>query len=128
MLDSNTGFERMIWISRSNLCFERNADLRGKMSRRTAKIAFALLLWSGLCLAASPDLRAQAAPQSPAPASSAPTPSGDAPSSDPATMFPHSESSRFWISGQVNIITQWHPAFRSPYQGPNSLSPEAQDA
>jgi carbohydrate-selective porin OprB len=28
----------------------------------------------------------------------------------------------------VNIITQWHPAFRSPYQGPNSLSPEAQDA
>jgi hypothetical protein len=44
------------------------------------------------------------------------------------TLFPHSESSRFWISGQVNIITQWHPAFRSPYQGPNSLSPEAQDA
>ena len=43
-------------------------------------------------------------------------------------MFPHSESSRFWISGQANIITQWHSAFRSPYQGANSLSPEAQDA
>ena len=43
-------------------------------------------------------------------------------------MFPHSESSRFWISGQANFISQWHPAFHSPYQGPNSLSPEAQDA
>jgi high affinity Mn2+ porin len=58
------------------------------------------------------------------------------PSSEPAnqdqdpsvTMFPHSESSRFWISGQANFISQWHPGFHSPYQGPNSLSPEAQDA
>jgi hypothetical protein len=46
----------------------------------------------------------------------------------PVTMFPHSDSSRFWISGQANIISEWHPAFHSPYQGPNSLSPEAQDA
>ncbi len=30
--------------------------------------------------------------------------------------------------GQANFISQWHPAFRSPYQGPNSLTPEAQDA
>ena len=44
------------------------------------------------------------------------------------TLFPHSQSSRFWISGQVNIISQWHPAFTSPYQGENSLSPQAQDA
>jgi hypothetical protein len=56
-----------------------------------------------------------------------------APADDPAsdetpTMFPHSESSRFWISGQANFISQWHPAFHSPYLGPNSLSPEAQDA
>jgi high affinity Mn2+ porin len=33
---------------------------------------------------------------------------------------------RFWISGQINSITQFHPAFRSPYAGENSLrgSPE----
>lgn len=43
-------------------------------------------------------------------------------------MVPHSEWDRLWLSGQVNIISQWHPAFRSPYQGPNSLSPKAQDA
>jgi carbohydrate-selective porin OprB len=33
-----------------------------------------------------------------------------------------------WISGQANFISQWHPAFHSPYQGANSLSPQAQDA
>jgi high affinity Mn2+ porin len=43
-------------------------------------------------------------------------------------MFPHQEWSRLWLSGQANIISQWHPAFHSPYQGPNSLTPEAQDA
>ena len=51
---------------------------------------------------------------------------------DPAdqtpTFFPHSESSRFWISGQANFISEWHPNFHSPYQGPNSLSSRAQDA
>jgi hypothetical protein len=26
--------------------------------------------------------------------------------------------------GQANFISQWHPTFRSPYQGLNSLSPE----
>jgi high affinity Mn2+ porin len=43
-------------------------------------------------------------------------------------MFPHPETDRLWISGQANFISQWHPAFHSPYRGPNSLSPEAQDA
>lgn len=51
------------------------------------------------------------------------------PATDPVpVMFPHPETDRLWISGQVNIISQWHPAFPSPYQGRNSLSPEAQDA
>ena len=51
------------------------------------------------------------------------------PTSDPLPiMFPHQQWSRFWLSGQANIISQWHPTFTSPYQGPHSLSPEAQDA
>jgi hypothetical protein len=37
------------------------------------------------------------------------------------TMAPHSESVRYWISGQANSIFQMHGHFRSPYQGPNSL-------
>jgi len=44
------------------------------------------------------------------------------------TMIPHAEWDRLWLSGQANFISQWHPAFHSPYQGKNSLSPEAQDA
>jgi high affinity Mn2+ porin len=43
-------------------------------------------------------------------------------------MFTHPESDRWWISGQANWISQWHPAFHSPYQGPRSLAPQAQDA
>src|SRR5690242_7548680 len=47
---------------------------------------------------------------------------------DSSVMLPHFESDRIWLSGQANFISQWHPAFHSPYQGPNSLSPETQDA
>jgi high affinity Mn2+ porin len=44
------------------------------------------------------------------------------------TMFPHTEWDRIWLSGQANFISQWHPSFHSPYQGKNSLTPQAQDA
>src|ERR1700728_698968 len=37
------------------------------------------------------------------------------------TMFPHSDTARYWISGQTNTIFQGKPGFHSPYQGPNSL-------
>ena len=35
---------------------------------------------------------------------------------------------RIWLSGQANFITQGHPAFDSPYSGPNSLPADGQDA
>jgi len=44
------------------------------------------------------------------------------------TMFSRAPNDHLWLSGQANIITQWHPDFHSPYQGPHSLAPEAQDA
>jgi high affinity Mn2+ porin len=47
---------------------------------------------------------------------------------DPLTMFPHSDTSRYWISGQANVILQWHPTFPAKYTGPNSLTPWAQSA
>jgi len=51
------------------------------------------------------------------------------PENDPIpVMFSHPETDRLWISGQANFISQWHPAFHSPYEGHNSLSPQAQDA
>ena len=36
-------------------------------------------------------------------------------------MFPHSETSRYFLAGQANIIFQAHGPFHSPYSGPNSL-------
>ena len=46
----------------------------------------------------------------------------------PTTMFPHAESGRYWISGQGNVVFQWHPAFPAKYSGRNSLSPQAQSS
>ena len=55
-------------------------------------------------------------------------PVGTPPDDPQVTMFHHPEWDRLWISGQANFISQWHPEFHSPYQGKNSLTPEAQDA
>jgi high affinity Mn2+ porin len=44
------------------------------------------------------------------------------------TVFPHSESSRYWISGQANVVFQWHPSFPAQYCGRNSLTAGAQSA
>jgi hypothetical protein len=48
--------------------------------------------------------------------------------SDRETLFPHTESGRYWISGQANIILQGHPAFHAQYSGPNSLTNWGQSA
>jgi high affinity Mn2+ porin len=46
----------------------------------------------------------------------------------PDTVFPHSESARYWISGQVNIILQAHAGFRALYSGQNSFTNWSQSA
>ncbi|HWX91018.1 MAG TPA: carbohydrate porin [Terriglobales bacterium] len=46
----------------------------------------------------------------------------------PVTMFPHSQSARGWISGQDNIIVQWHPSFDAKYSGANSFRTKAEHA
>jgi high affinity Mn2+ porin len=57
-------------------------------------------------------------PGAPAPPAASTDDSGDAES---LTLFPHSETSRYWISGQANIVLQWHGPFPAKYSGPNSL-------
>jgi len=54
--------------------------------------------------------------------------SADPNPSDPPTLFSHSNTSRYWVSGQANVVLQWHPSFSAPYSGPNSLSAPAQSA
>ncbi len=51
------------------------------------------------------------------------------PADDPAlTLFPHSQTAPYWISGQDNIIFQWHPSFDAPYSGPHSFNSQAEHA
>jgi high affinity Mn2+ porin len=37
------------------------------------------------------------------------------------TVFPHTDTARWYLVGQANIIFQAHPGFHSPYSGQNSL-------
>jgi hypothetical protein len=89
------------------------------------RLCFALIFAAGTLFSPTPSgAQDPQSEQTPAPPNAE-----TGPATDPIpVMFPHPESDRIWISGQANIISQWHPAFPSPYQGRNSLSPEAQDA
>lgn len=95
----------------------------GSLVRRSGLAASRLLLASAFA-AATACAQDTAPSQQDSQPGAEPTPSADS----LPVMFPHPEMDRLWLSGQVNIVSQWHPAFHSPYQGPNSLTPEAQDA
>lgn len=90
---------------------------------RFLRLPWFLLLSVGLLGAA--ETRAQQADTAMSAPEATPENLGD---DSPVVMLPHGEWDRIWLSGQANFISQWHPGFHSPYQGKNSLSPEAQDA
>jgi high affinity Mn2+ porin len=69
---------------------------------------------------ALPALLQFGAPQQP-PQAPTPQPAAAAGEDPGLAMFPHSQTARYWISGQTNTIFQAKPGFHSPYQGPNSL-------
>ncbi len=62
----------------------------------------------------TPDSNPEASPQQPA--------------ADSVTLFPHSNTARYWISGQANVVLQWHGAFPAKYSGPNSLHSQPENA
>jgi high affinity Mn2+ porin len=80
---------------------------------------------SSLLPSASP--QAAVNPQQ-APGDQTSSPPQDSDSDDLLTLFPHSESSRYWISGQANIVFEWHPSFPAEYSGPNSFRAQAESA
>ena len=56
-----------------------------------------------------------------------PTPLQREPEEAPVVaMAQHGEDSRWWLSGQANIIFQGRTPFHSPYQGPNSFRNSAE--
>jgi high affinity Mn2+ porin len=85
---------------------------------------------------AQPTDPAEQAPGANAPASGTPTheategtasAADDSENSDVVTLFPHSQTSRYWISGQANVILQWHDSFPAAYSGKNSFLPAAEN-
>jgi len=78
--------------------------------------------------AAKPPATANQAPASPASNNEPGSGSVAAIPDDNLTVFPHSQTARWWISGQVNAIMQYHPEFPAQYSGPNSLTNWAQSA
>jgi hypothetical protein len=95
------------------------------MRHLTFQFVLAICAMLGAFLAAA-ELRAQDSPA--VQAQTSPVTDSTAEADPVPAMFAHPETDRWWISGQANWISQWHPAFHSPYQGANSLPPEAQDA
>jgi len=82
-----------------------------------------------VCCGAAHIAGAQDPAQAPTETTQTGTPStGDSPSDKPLTVFPHSETSRYWISGQANLVFQWHGSFPAQYTGTNSFTPWAQSA
>ena len=64
--------------------------------------------------------RAQDAPNAPEPQVPVPDPK--------ATFFEHSQTSKWWVSGQANFVFQAHGDFYALYSGPNSLKNTAEHA
>ena len=102
------------------------------MTRLLTQFALPIFVLLFVCLMASRDVSAQnSLPSKPVAQTSTPPPSAGDDSKDSGdllTVFPHSETSRYWISGQANIILQWHPAFPAKYSGPHSLLPVGENA
>jgi high affinity Mn2+ porin len=110
-------------------------------------IAATLLLSAPLCAQgqnhnpalANPAAASLALPDAPQPAapepasiaipiqdSSVPAKAPEADDAPIVTIFPHSNSALWWLSGQANIIFQGRPAFHSAYQGVNSFRNSAE--
>ncbi|GAC1702265.1 MAG: hypothetical protein NVS9B4_07250 [Candidatus Acidiferrum sp.] len=101
--------------------------LRTVLIRSVLLVSFAPFSFFCIALAQQPSPPSSSSISAQDPAGEKPPEPAEAPEPTPA-MFPHLRTSRLWLSGQANFISQWHPAFHSPYAGTNSLSADAQDA
>src|SRR5580700_2777725 len=118
------------WIRPRTMTFDRGHDGRFRFGQWLLLVS-AVVLYSSVVLAQDPNppdtAPANADPQN-APNPANPGQSGGDPQQpqqaerDPQTIFPHPETTRWWLSGQINIITQGHGVFHALYSGPNSLN------
>jgi high affinity Mn2+ porin len=95
----------------------------GKKYARSAISIFAAV-WLTMALAGQATLQAQQTePNSVPPRGGTPDVQSDTPPAQPEiqAMLPHSQNTRFWLSGQANFIFQMHPEFPALYSGAHSL-------
>jgi high affinity Mn2+ porin len=116
-----------------------NPQIPQRMTHPFTQLGLPLLCLLLVCLAAPRIALAQdsqpvpsatpnaGAEQTKAPETAAQDSTTDSEADETLTLFPHSDSSRYWISGQANVILQWHSAFHSPYSGKNSLRAAAEN-
>jgi high affinity Mn2+ porin len=116
------------------MTFDRGHDWRFRFGQWLLLVT-AVVLYSSVVLAQDPNppntrpanADPQNVPNPPNPGQSGGSPQQpQRPETDPQSMFPHPETTRWWLSGQINIITQGHGDFRALYSGPNSLNPKGE--
>jgi hypothetical protein len=56
------------------------------------------------------------------------SPTPEVPAGTILTMFRHSDTTKWWVSGQMNFIFQFHPSFYALYSGPHSLQNDSANA
>jgi len=108
------------------------------MANQTAKYRLRMLALIILTVLGQSQSAAQSSTENKTTAQQTPGETSNDPSQDenadtgadesPVNIFPHSQTSRYWISGQINTILQWHPSFRAKYSGDNSLRPQSENA
>jgi hypothetical protein len=91
-----------------------------KKLNQTNPLPLCALLFLAAILCAAP-LHSQTVQAVQPPASDPPTTAPEAADSTPLTMLPHSDTTTWLVSGQMNTIAQGHGKFHSPYEGTNSL-------
>ena len=114
--------------------FVRHLGIRRKVARLLFSVisGCALLFAASTCFAQLLETPAGAPPQTPSAPEPKTTPAQkgaaarEAQQTPIVTIFPHSEGSLYWISGQSNIIFQGRLPFHSPYQGTNSFHSSAE--
>ena len=88
---------------------QRKNLMPGTISQRVKRLKLWITLWLALVACAHGQSE----------------PTADNPS---VTMFPHSVTAPYWISGQDNIIFQWHPSFDAAYSGAHSFRSQVEHA
>ena len=115
-LPSVGGYVREVarWCLVSMLAMGASVGMQGQSASNLPPAPLPHLLDAGLnpgSTGQATAIAAQADPPDPADSQAAPQ----------LAMFPHPDSTPYWVSGQANIIFQAHPSFHSPYEGHNSL-------